>query len=55
MSRLDNLNSRRIDPLVESAKLLNESYRGIAQSDSVKYVIGSMQPIDPEYTKNRFS
>jgi hypothetical protein len=54
MARLDNLNARRIDPFVEDAKLLNESYRSIAQTDSVKYVIGAMQPIDPEYTKNTY-
>lgn len=54
MSRLDRLNLRRYDPDVVEAKLLNESYRNIAQSDSVKYVIGAMQPIDPEYTKNTY-
>jgi len=54
MSRLDRLNLRRYDPDVVEAKLLNESYRDIAQSDSVKYVIGAMQPIDPEYTKNTY-
>ena len=54
MSRLDRLNQRRYDPDVVEAKLLNESYRNIAQSDSVKYVIGAMQPIDPEYTKNTY-
>ncbi len=54
MSRLEMLNQRRYDPDVIEAKLLNESYRNIAQSDSVKYVIGAMQPIDPEYTKNTY-
>ncbi len=54
MYRLDRLNSRRIDSDVVQAKLLNEAYRNIAQSDSVKYVIGAMQPIDPEYTKNTY-
>src|SRR3989339_1509713 len=54
MSRLDRLNQRRYDPDIVEAKLLNESYRSIAQSDSVKYVIGAMQPIDPEYTKNTY-
>ncbi len=54
MSRLDNLNLRRYDPDVVEAKLLNESYRNIAQSDSVKYVIGAMQPIDSEYTRNTY-
>ena len=54
MSRLDKLNLRRTDDSIVEAKLLNEAYRNIAQSDSVKYVIGAMQPIDPEYTKNTY-
>ncbi|EHK2853378.1 nucleotidyltransferase [Vibrio parahaemolyticus] len=52
MSRLEKLKLRRTDDNIVEAKLLNEAYRDIAQSDSVKYVIGAMQPIDPEYTKN---
>lgn len=55
MSRLEKLDSRRIDPNVAEAKLLNEAYRSINQSESVRYAIGAMQPIDPEYTKNTFS
>lgn len=54
-TRLDRLASRRTDQLVTEAKLLNEAYRHIAQSDSVRYVIGSMQSIDPEYTKNTYA
>ncbi|MCK5832030.1 MAG: hypothetical protein KAH20_17195 [Methylococcales bacterium] len=54
MSLLDKLEARRIDPSIEEAKLLNEAYKRIQQSDSVKYVIGAMQPIDPEYTKNTY-
>ena len=54
MSRLDRLNFRRTDANITEAKLLNEAYRSISQSDSVKYVIGAMQPIDPEYTRNTY-
>lgn len=54
MSRLEKLNLRRIDENITEAKLYNEAYRSISQSDSVKYVIGAMQPIDPEYTKNTY-
>lgn len=54
MSRLDKLNLRRTDESVTEAKLFNEAYRNIFQSESVKYVVGSMQPIDPEYTKNTY-
>jgi hypothetical protein len=53
-SRLSRLNARRIDSSIISAKLFNESYQKINQSDSVRYVIGAMQPIDPEYTKNTY-
>lgn len=55
VSRLDQLGARRIDPNVTTAKLVNEAYRDLAQSESVRYVIGAMQPIDAEYTKNTFA
>lgn len=51
-TRLEKLGARRIDPALKTAKLLHESWRSVYQSDSVKYVIGAMQPIDPEYTSN---
>jgi hypothetical protein len=54
MSRLEKLNLRRIDDSITEAKLYNEAYRNISQSDSVKYVIGAMQPIDPDYTRNTY-
>jgi hypothetical protein len=54
-TRLDRLHARRIDPSLFTAKLLNESWRSINQSDSVKYVVGAMQPIDPDYTANTFA
>ena len=54
-NRLERLATRRTDPDITEAKLLNEVYRRISQSDSVRYVIGSMQPIDPEYTKNTYA
>lgn len=54
-SRLDRLYGRRIDPDVTTAKQLNEVYKRLTQSDSVKYVLGAMQPIDPEYTKATYS
>lgn len=55
INRLERLSARRTDPAITSAKLLNEAYRSISQSDSVRYVIGAMQPIDPEYTKNTYA
>lgn len=53
-NRLERLSSRRIDPTITEAKLLNEVYNKLNQSESVRYVIGAMQPIDPEYTKNTY-
>jgi hypothetical protein len=53
-TRLDKLHARRIDPSLFTAKLLNESWRSIQQSESVRYVVGAMQPIDPDYTANTF-
>ncbi|MFZ1324609.1 MAG: hypothetical protein WAT67_01055 [Candidatus Contendobacter sp.] len=52
--RLSKLEARRSDPLVTTARQLNEVYKRVSESESVKYAIGSMQPIDPEYTKNTY-
>lgn len=55
MSRLNRLNARRTDDSVVTAKMLNEVYKSINQSEAVKYIVGAMQPIDPEYTKNTYA
>lgn len=55
MRRLERLAERRIDPMVEKAQLLTEAYRRMEQSEAIRYAIGAMQPIDPEYTANTFS
>ena len=54
MTRLEMLSARRMDPMVKAA-LLNEVYRDIQQTDAVKYAVGAMQSIDPDYTKNTFA
>lgn len=54
-TRLDRLQARRIDPSLFTAKLLNESWRSIRETESVRYVVGAMQPIDPDYTANTFA
>jgi hypothetical protein len=54
-TRLEKLGARRIDASLPFAKLLNESWRSISQSESVRYVVGAMQPIDPDYTANTFA
>ncbi|MGH1457230.1 MAG: hypothetical protein ACRBDI_10650 [Alphaproteobacteria bacterium] len=54
-SRLDRLYNRRIDNEIQNATQLNEVYKRLTQSDSVKYVLGAMQPIDPAYTKATYA
>lgn len=55
MNRLNKLSDRRTDPLINSAKLINEVYRSLEQSDAVKYTLGAIQPIDPEYTRATYA
>lgn len=54
MRRLDALAARRTDASVR-ASLAGEIYKTMRESESVRYTIGAMQPIDPEYTKNTFA
>lgn len=54
-TRLDRLYSRRIDNEIQNATQLHEVYKRLTQSDSVKYVLGAMQPIDPAYTKATYA
>lgn len=54
-NRLDRLRARRIDA-IEKQATLNEVYDRMASesSSAVKYAIGAMQPIDPDYTANTY-
>lgn len=55
MGRLERLEQRRLDSSVLiKTSMANEVYRKIKESDSVRYAIGAMHPIDPEYTQNTF-
>lgn len=53
-TRLERMTARRTDDLVSGAKLQNEIYKRLSNSESVRYALGAMQPIDPEYTKNTY-
>lgn len=55
MARVDKLRARRIDPQMHLAKAVNEVYERLAEDDAVRYAVGAMQPIDPEYTRNTFA
>ncbi len=54
-NRLEKLIARRTDPQNLNISQINEIYKKITQSDAVKYVIGCMQSIDPDYTSNTFA
>lgn len=55
LNRLDRLRNRRVE-VIEKQVTVNEVYARMASetSSAVKYAIGSMQPIDPEYTRNTY-
>lgn len=55
MGRLERLEQRRLDSsIIVKASMVNEVYKHMKETESVRYTIGMMQPIDPEYTKNTF-
>lgn len=51
--RLEKLKKRRLDEQLQKA-VLTESFSDLRISESVKYALESMSPIDPEYTKNTY-
>lgn len=53
-NRIGKLQTRRTDPLIKSANVY-EVYDRIAEDESVKYAVGAMQPIEPEYTAATFA
>lgn len=55
MSRVDKLRSRRVDPGMALRVAANEVYERLSEDDAIRYAIGAMQPIDPEYTKNTYA
>ncbi|RCX32806.1 hypothetical protein [Thioalbus denitrificans] len=55
MARVDKLRARRIDPQMHLAKAVNEVYERLDEDDAVRYAVGAMLPIDPEYTNNTFA
>jgi len=51
--RLEKLQKRRLDDQLQKA-ILSESFSDVRISESVKYALESMSPIDPNYTKNTY-
>lgn len=53
VERLNRMRLRRSGGLpILLNRAINEAYERIQEDDVVKYLVGSMQPIDQEYTKN---
>ena len=57
MTRYEKLLNRRTDPEVSkfTAFSANEAYKAVQEGENIKYALGAMQPVDPEYTKNTYS
>jgi hypothetical protein len=51
--RLEKLKKRRLDDQIQKA-VFSESFSDIRISESVKYALESMSPINPSYTKNTY-
>jgi len=50
VSRYDNLRNRRSYP--KRPAYLSEAYEALQENDDVRYLIGSMEPLDPDYTRD---
>ncbi|KAB2931288.1 MAG: hypothetical protein F9K24_13670 [Leptonema illini] len=53
-NRLSKLRNRRTDEFEIIKSSIMESLDTLTQTDSVKYVLGSMQPIEPTYTQKSY-
>ena len=53
-NRLGKLRARRTDSLIKAGAEIREAYDGISEDEPVKYAVGAMQPIDPEYTSKSY-
>jgi hypothetical protein len=54
-NRMQKLRARRTDTTMKAAAAFDEAYDRIQDDDTIKYVVGTMQPIDKEYTQKTFS
>ena len=53
-NRMQKLRARRTDTTMKAAVAFDEAYDRIQDDEVIKYVVGTMQPIDKEYTKKTF-
>lgn len=52
-NRLEKVRARRL-PIEKRLVKFAEAYEAVQESEATRYLIGSMQPIDAEYTKNTY-
>lgn len=50
MKRYDNLRNRRANP--KRATYLSETYETLQENEEIRYLLGSMEPLDAEYTRD---
>ncbi|PJZ95047.1 hypothetical protein [Leptospira meyeri] len=53
-NKLEKLNQRRTDDFVKLQKSLTENLKDFYQTDAIKYIIGTMQKVEQEYTLNTY-
>lgn len=54
-NRLAKLRAMRTDRTIKVASAFDEAYDRIQESESIRYTIGAMQPLDPDYVANTFA
>lgn len=54
-NRLAKLRAMRTDTVIKAASTFAEAYDSIEEDESVRYAIGAMQPLDPDYIANTFA
>ena len=51
-NRLAKLRAMRTDSLIKAASALDEAYDRVVEEEPIRYAIGAMQQLDPDYTAN---
>lgn len=54
-NRLAKLRAMRTDSAIKAASAVYEAYDRILEDESVRYAVGAMQELDPDYTSNTFA
>lgn len=54
-NRIAKLRSMRTDTAIKAATTFSEAYDSIQEDESIRYAVGAMQPLDPDYVANTFA